>query len=74
MDPMKFTRLPRQTFQKYVLIHHARGVVQHDFVLVLLLDLSNSGPQPVVAVLRKQFLPLGIFDVLLDCSAAQLPP
>ena len=48
------------------------GVVQHNFVLVLLLDLFDSGPQLVVAALRKHFLPLGIFDVLLGSGATVL--
>ena len=48
------------------------GVVQHNFVLVLLLDLFDSGPQLVVAALRKDFLPLGIFDVLLGSGATVL--
>ena len=48
------------------------GVVQHNFVLVLLLDLFNSTPQLVVAVLRKHCLPLGIFDVFLGSGATVL--
>ena len=48
------------------------GVVQHNFVLVLLLDIFNSGAQPLAAALREHFPPLGIFDVLLSSGATVL--